>query len=163
MLSCPHSVFCTARTAYDLQVWSSCGYNSCTGGKDLREHPMSDTPQQERKNAVGESPMMPEHGRPRDNLPLQLTSFVGREQEISEIEVLLREHRLLTLSGPGGSGKTRLALAVASRAAQDFEDGVWLVELAPLSAPDLVLQAVASVLRVQETPAPPSSRSSLTT
>jgi predicted ATPase/DNA-binding CsgD family transcriptional regulator len=155
MLSCPHSVFYAARTAYVLQNWFSCGYNSRTGAKDLSEHPMSDTPQQERKNAVGESPMMQEHGRPRDNLPLQLTSFVGREQEISEIEVLLREHRLLTLSGPGGSGKTRLSLAVASRAAQDFGDGVWLVELAPLSDPDLVPQAVASVLGVQETPGTP--------
>ncbi len=152
MLSCPRSVFDAAGTSCVLQVWSSGGYNCRTGGKDLLEHPMSDTPQQERKNPVDESSGMPECNRPSDNLPLQLTSFVGREQEILEIEVLLREHRLLTLTGPGGSGKTRLALAVASTVVGGFEDGAWLVELAPLSDPDLVLQAVASVLGVRETP-----------
>ena len=93
--------------------------------------------------------------RPADNLPLQLTSFVGREREMAEIEKLLVESRLLTLTGPGGSGKTRLALAMASELAGRFEDGVWLVQLAPLSDPDLVPQAVASVLGVRETPGTP--------
>jgi Holliday junction resolvasome RuvABC ATP-dependent DNA helicase subunit len=74
-----------------------------------------------------------------DNLPLQLTSFVGREREMAEVEDLLADHHLLTLTGPGGSGKTRLALAVASEVVLDFEDGVWLVELASLSDPDLVV------------------------
>jgi ATP/maltotriose-dependent transcriptional regulator MalT len=80
----------------------------------------------------------PDPGHQKDNLPLELTSFVGREREIADVEKLLAEHRLLTLTGPGGSGKTRLALAVAPRVARDFEDGVWLVELASLSDPDLV-------------------------
>ncbi len=98
-------------------------------------------------------------GGPEDfhpnNLPLQLTSFVGREREIAEAGRLLDTNRLLTLTGPGGSGKTRLALAVASETIDRFEDGVWMVELASLSDPDLVPQAVASVLGVQETPGHP--------
>src|SRR4051794_29536344 len=94
----------------------------------------------------------PDPGHQKDDLPLELTSFVGREREIADVEKLLAEHRLLTLTGPGGSGKTRLALAVAPRVARDFEDGGWLVELASLSDPDLVSQAVASVLGVKESP-----------
>jgi predicted ATPase len=96
-----------------------------------------------------------ERARPGNNLPLALTSFVGREREIDEATRLLDTDRLLTLTGPGGSGKTRLALAVASQVVRDFEDGVWLVELATLSDPVLVPQAVASVLGVQETPGSP--------
>jgi len=96
-----------------------------------------------------------ELSRPTDNLPLALTSFVGREREIAEASRLLDAHRLLTLIGPGGSCKTRLSLAVASRQVGMFEDGVWLVELAPLSDPDLVPLAVASVLGVRETPGTP--------
>jgi predicted ATPase/DNA-binding CsgD family transcriptional regulator len=85
-----------------------------------------------------------------NNLPLQLSSFVGRHREMAEVQRLLGEMRLLTLTGTGGSGKTRLALAVANDLVESFEDGVWLVELASLSDPDLVPQAVASKLRVRE-------------
>jgi predicted ATPase len=92
---------------------------------------------------------------PHHNLPLQLNSFVGRGREMAEIETLLADRRLLTLTGPGGSGKTRLALAVTSEVAEWFGDGVWLVELASLSDPDLLPQAVASVLGVRETPSAP--------
>jgi predicted ATPase len=74
------------------------------------------------------------------------------EREIEEIERLLAQHRLLTLTGAGGSGKTRLALAVAQEVVRDYEDGAWLVELVPLSDADLVAQAVASVLSVREAP-----------
>jgi predicted ATPase len=86
---------------------------------------------------------------------LGLTSFVGREREISDLVTLLDDGggtRLLTLTGPGGAGKTRLASAVAMEIADRFEDGVWWVELAPLSDPNLVPQAVARVLSVQESP-----------
>jgi predicted ATPase len=90
---------------------------------------------------------------PPNNLPLQLTSFIGREQEITDLgKLLATEARLVTLTGPGGSGKTRLALAVASGLVEAFEDGVWWVELASLSDPDIVWQAVASVLSVREVP-----------
>ncbi|MDX1520365.1 MAG: tetratricopeptide repeat protein, partial [Anaerolineae bacterium] len=99
----------------------------------------------------------PHHPRPSaalHNLPTQLTRFIGREQEKAEVSRLQATTRLLTLTGPGGSGKTRLALEVATElyAAQDYSDGVWLVELAPLSEPALVPQAVASALGVREIP-----------
>ena len=85
------------------------------------------------------------------NLPaLQLTSFVGREREMAEIKNRLAAARLLTLLGPGGTGKTRLALQVGSDLLEQFPKGVWLVELAPLSDPDLVIQTVATVFNVRE-------------
>ena len=86
------------------------------------------------------------------NLPLALSSFVGREKELAEVERLLENNRLLTLTGSGGCGKTRLALAAASEQVEGFEDGVWFVELAPLADPSLVAQAVASTSGVREQP-----------
>ncbi|HEY6689830.1 MAG TPA: hypothetical protein VI008_02195 [Rubrobacter sp.] len=70
--------------------------------------------------------------RPLHNLPLQLSSFVGRGREAAEVEALLADNRLLTLTGPGGSGKTRLALAVAHEVVQDYEDGAWLLRVPAL-------------------------------
>jgi predicted ATPase/DNA-binding SARP family transcriptional activator len=90
--------------------------------------------------------------RPIDNLPLELTSFIGREGEVAEVKRLLSEARLLTLSGPGGSGKTRLALAAAQDLVEEFEHGACWVELAPISDPKLVARAVASALGVPEAP-----------
>jgi non-specific serine/threonine protein kinase len=81
-----------------------------------------------------------------------LTSFIGREEEINEIKRLLMESRLLTLAGAGGSGKTRLAIRVASDVRSMFNDGVWWIELAVLVDPKLVPQAAAKVLRVREAP-----------
>jgi len=85
-----------------------------------------------------------------NNLALQLTSFVGRKRELDEVRALLRNTRLLTLSGAGGIGKTRLSQQVAAEVLDDFPDGVWFVELAPLSDPLLVPQSVAIVLGVKE-------------
>ena len=85
-------------------------------------------------------------------LPARLTSFVGREGEVDEVRAQLGRERLVTLTGPGGAGKTRLALEVAALAIGDFPDGARLVELAPLSDPGLVPQAVAAVLGVREGP-----------
>src|SRR5215213_2090616 len=90
--------------------------------------------------------------RPLHNLPSELSSFVGREKELAEVKRLLENTRLLTLTGAGGCGKTRLALAVASEVVEGFEDGVWLVDLAPLADPALVPQAVASTLGAREQP-----------
>jgi len=90
--------------------------------------------------------------KPKHNLPYQLTSFVGREQEIAQLEELVATHRLVTLTGAGGAGKTRLAIQVASQLLDAFRDGVWLVELAALSDPRLVPQAVAQTLEVKEQP-----------
>src|SRR6185436_3158639 len=67
-----------------------------------------------------------------NNLPRQLSSFIGRETAIGEVGALLAKTRLLTLTGAGGSGKTRLALQVAAESLEQFRDGVWLIELAPL-------------------------------
>src|SRR6266581_3466096 len=93
--------------------------------------------------------------RPKHNLPYQLTSFIGREQEIAQLEELVTANRLVTLTGAGGAGKTRLAIEVANRLVEAFPDGVWLMELAALSDPRLVPQAVAQALEVKEQPARP--------
>lgn len=85
-----------------------------------------------------------------NNLPVQLSSFIGREREIAELKRLLATTHLLTLTGAGGAGKTRLALQVAVEVLQRFKDGVWLVELGALSDPNLVAQTVASTLSVRE-------------
>ena len=85
-----------------------------------------------------------------NNLPLQVTSFIGRERELIEVKRWLAKTRLLTLLGVGGIGKTRLSLQAAAAMFDDFPDGVWLVELAPLSDERLVAQAVASALKVKE-------------
>jgi predicted ATPase len=88
----------------------------------------------------------------RHNLPASLTSFVGRQSETAEVRRLLATTRLLTLTGTGGCGKTRLALEVAAELIEEYPDGVWLVELAALTDPGLVAQAVASVLDLVEQP-----------
>ena len=90
--------------------------------------------------------------RSKHNLSYQLTSFVGREQEIAQLEELVTANRLVTLTGAGGAGKTRLAIEVASRLIDRFPDGVRLVELAALSDPRLVPHATAQALEVKEQP-----------
>jgi predicted ATPase/DNA-binding XRE family transcriptional regulator len=86
------------------------------------------------------------------NLPLQITSFIGRERELRQLESLLWKAgiRLVTLTGPGGSGKTRLALQVAASLVDDFADGVYFVNLAPVTTPELVPAAIAGALQVKE-------------
>jgi predicted ATPase/DNA-binding SARP family transcriptional activator len=87
----------------------------------------------------------------KHNLPAQLTPFVGREREIAEIKRLLGTTRLLTLTGPPGTGKTRLALQVAAEVLDQFADGVFFVDLAPISDPGLVASTTAQVFGVRET------------
>jgi non-specific serine/threonine protein kinase len=89
-------------------------------------------------------------GPPSHNLATELTTFVGRQNELEHLPTLLTSSRLLTLAGAGGVGKTRLALRLAAGVLSRFRDGVWLVDLAPISTPDLVIQAVASALRIRE-------------
>jgi predicted ATPase/class 3 adenylate cyclase len=86
-----------------------------------------------------------------NNLPLQMTRFIGREREIAEVRELLGRARLVTLSGMGGLGKTRLALEIAVAVLDEYPDGVWFVELTQLADALLVPQAVASALGVKET------------
>jgi predicted ATPase/class 3 adenylate cyclase/Tfp pilus assembly protein PilF len=88
----------------------------------------------------------------KHNLPQQVTSFVGREKEIGEVRLLLERTALLTLTGAGGSGKTRLALQVAADMLDGSGGGVWLVELAPLTDPKLVPATVANALGLKEEP-----------
>src|SRR5512132_1179761 len=78
-----------------------------------------------------------------DNLPLQLTRFIGRKAELAHVRHLLRDERLLTLTGPGGIGKTRLAIETAAHVRDTYEDGIWLIELAALAEPRLVPHALA--------------------
>ena len=94
-------------------------------------------------------------GDGRHNLPTARTSFVGRERELIEIKRTLATTWLLTLSGAGGSGKTRLALEVARDLVRAYPDGVWMVNLVGLSEPELVAQEVATALKVREQPGRP--------
>jgi predicted ATPase/class 3 adenylate cyclase len=85
-----------------------------------------------------------------NNLPIELTSFVGREAELRELRELLTNKRLVTVCGPGGIGKTRLALQAAAELLEEFADGVWLVRLAHTSDPALIAQTIAASLNVNE-------------
>jgi predicted ATPase/DNA-binding CsgD family transcriptional regulator len=87
--------------------------------------------------------------RPRGNLPAQITSFVGRDRELRNLLDLVTANRLVTVIGPGGTGKTRLALRLAEELESDFPDGVWLCDLAPVAQPVLVADAVAQALEVR--------------
>jgi predicted ATPase len=98
------------------------------------------------------------------NLPHPLTRFIGREHDVAEIKSLLlgkdepeAAARLVTLTGPGGCGKTRLAIEVAHRVVDRFDDGVWWVELAPVADPAFVTQAVAKVLGLSDGTSQPLS------
>jgi predicted ATPase len=86
-----------------------------------------------------------------NNLPIQLTSFVGREKELTELKELIESTRLVTLTGAGGSGKTRLALQVAAEMIRHFQNGVFFVALAPITEPSLVASTIAQALSLTET------------
>jgi non-specific serine/threonine protein kinase len=89
------------------------------------------------------------------NLPIPLTSFIGRTREMARVKNMMAQARLITLIGSGGCGKTRLAIQVASDLVDSFKDGVWWVDFAPLMDEVLVSQTVANVLRVHEVPNTP--------
>jgi predicted ATPase/class 3 adenylate cyclase len=92
----------------------------------------------------------------RSNLPVPLTSVVGRQRELTDVDRLLERNRLVTLIGTGGTGKTRLMIEVAGRIAQRFEDGVWLAELAPLADAGEIGPEIARALGVSELPGRPA-------
>jgi predicted ATPase/DNA-binding CsgD family transcriptional regulator len=100
---------------------------------------------------AGTLPVQPPRSR-RGNLPRPLSSFVGRERELSDVKHLLDAGRVVTLTGSGGCGKTRLALRLAADVRGTYRDGVWLAELASISDPELVPKAVASALDIPEQP-----------
>jgi predicted ATPase/class 3 adenylate cyclase/DNA-binding CsgD family transcriptional regulator len=90
-----------------------------------------------------------------NNLPIQLTSFVGREKELADVKRLLQNTHLLTLIGPGGTGKTRLSLQAASEILDQYPDGVWFVELAPILVPLLVPRTTAIAIGLRDEPQRP--------
>jgi hypothetical protein len=132
--------------------------------RDLGEHRLKDLFRPERIFQLS-APELPSEFPPlrtldafRNNLPLQPTLLIGREKEVAEVcERLSRpEVRLLTLTGAGGTGKTRLGLQAAAELTQEFEDGVFFVSLAAISDPELVVGAVAETLGVKEVGGQPS-------
>jgi predicted ATPase/class 3 adenylate cyclase len=129
--------------------------------RDMGKHRLKDLLQPEHVFQV-EHPDLPSEFPPlksldvrKHNLPIQLTSYIGREAEMAEVRDLLAEHRLVTLTGAGGIGKTRLALQAAAEVVDEYEDGVWLVDLAPLTDEALVPQVLAKALGVREQPRRP--------
>jgi predicted ATPase/class 3 adenylate cyclase len=128
---------------------------------DLGEHRLPDLAAPEHvyqlgsAASIGDFPPLKSLDTLPHNLPLQLTSFVGREREMGEVKQLLATTHLLTLTGTGGCGKTRLALQVAAELLAAYPQGVWLVELAPLADPGLVPDVVAGALGVRAGPAQP--------
>ncbi len=134
---------------------------SGVGLRDLGAHRLKDLQRAEHLFQVVHSDLPSNFPSPQsletlpNNLPVQLTSFVGRERDIADIRQLLTRTRLLTLTGAGGCGKTRLALQVAAELVEDYPDGVWLVELASLSDGPLVPQTIATILGVPEQPGRP--------
>ena len=131
-----------SQTTYDL-----------TGGDGLRDlgaHRLKDLSEPERLFQVGEGEFPALKTLYETNLPVPATPFLGRGQELEEIVVLFREHRLVTLTGTGGSGKTRLALQAAGELADAFPDGVWFVPLAALRDPDVVEPTIARTLGATE-------------
>jgi predicted ATPase/transcriptional regulator with XRE-family HTH domain len=109
---------------------------------------LEDVPAAEAPVAEAPAAEAPEKPAPKNNLPLSLTTFIGREKEQAEIMRLIGKHRLVTLIGAGGVGKTRTALQVGRNSLGQYPDGAWLVELAPLSDPELLPQTVAAVFRL---------------
>jgi len=128
--------------------------------RDLGAHRLRDLPDAERLFQLEidglPTAFPPLRGQIGDSLPVQLTSFVGRDTELATAERLLSTSRLLTLTGPGGTGKTRLAIALAQRAADMYPDGVVFVPLAPIDDPMLVPTTIARALGIAEIGTRPS-------
>jgi predicted ATPase/class 3 adenylate cyclase/DNA-binding CsgD family transcriptional regulator len=126
---------------------------------DLGAHPLRDLPRPERvvqlchPDLVNEfPPLRVSTSVVSQRLPVQLTSFVGRDAALTQLRELLVQNRVVTLTGAGGVGKTRLAIQVAARLADEFGDGVWYVDLAPITDPELVPVAVARALGLPDQP-----------
>ena len=122
--------------------------------RDLGEHRFKDLAALERVYQLGGGDFPALKSLYRTNLPVPATPFLGRERELAEVVELLTRNdlRLLTLTGPGGTGKTRLALQAAAEASESFPDGIYWVPLAPLRDPSLVLSSLAQTLAVKEEP-----------
>jgi predicted ATPase/class 3 adenylate cyclase len=117
---------------------------------DLGEHRLKDLTTPERIYQLGREGHPPLKSLNKTNLPVQPTPLIGRERELAEVLELLRSHRLVTLTGPGGSGKTRLALQAAAELVGEFPGGVWFISLAALREPELVKPTIAQTLGITE-------------
>ncbi len=128
---------------------------------DLGEHQLKGLIKSERIFQIStpdlqqEFPPLKSQSHPTNNLPAELTPFIGRERELAEAASRLEGARLLTLIGPGGTGKTRLSIQLGSRLFSNFKDGVWLVEFAPIADPSLIMQTIASAFDLGEVPGIP--------
>ena len=120
------------------------------GLRDLGEHRLKDLTAPERVYQLGPEDFPPLKSLNRTNLPVQPTPLVGREQELAEVLTLLSSASVLTLTGAGGSGKTRLALQAAAEVVDQYRDGVWWVSLAALKDPELVEPTVAQVVGARD-------------
>jgi predicted ATPase/class 3 adenylate cyclase len=131
--------------------------------RDLGEHRLKDVVDPERLYQAEAPGLRSDFPAPRTvsavtgNLPAQLTSFVGRA-EVAAVEALLGRTRLLTLTGPGGTGKTRLSLVLAGSCGERYPDGAWFVPLAPVREPELVASAIAGSLGLLSATQPPEER-----
>jgi predicted ATPase/class 3 adenylate cyclase len=118
--------------------------------RDLGEHRLKDLLAPVRLYQLGSDDFPPPKSLNQTNLPVQPTPLVGREGELAEVLGLLRSNRLVTLTGPGGSGKTRLALQAASEVVEDYPDGIWFVPLGALTDPELVQPTIASIVGAKD-------------
>jgi predicted ATPase/DNA-binding CsgD family transcriptional regulator len=127
---------------YNKQMFMKLGVNNRTQAANKAEE----------LNLLGSEQIAPMQEKLRfsGNLPTQLSSYIGRKKEISEIKELLKNNRLVVLTGAGGSGKTRLSLHVAEELQNRYSDGVWLVELANVLESSMVLQTIANVLDISD-------------
>jgi predicted ATPase len=114
--------------------------------RELGEHRLKDLSAPQRLYQLGEGEFPPLKTLHQTNLPIQATPLIGRERELAELANALREHRVVTLVGPGGTGKTRLALHAAAQAVEEFEHGVWWVPLAPVTDPERVESAIGGAI-----------------
>ena len=119
---------------------------------DLGEHRLKDLSAPQRLWQLGDAAFPALKTLYHTNLPVQATALVGRQRELAEADALLADHRLLTLSGPGGTGKTRLALQLAGQVVDDFPDGVWWVPLAAITDERLVLPTIGQTIGASGTP-----------
>ena len=127
--------------------------------RDLGEHRLKDLAEPEPTFQVIADGLRTEFPPPTslnsfpNNLPSQISSFIGRENELQTLHTATSSHRVITIAGPGGIGKTRLSLQLGAELAHEFKDGVWFVEFASLDDPKLVVQTVADALGIRELPA----------
>lgn len=135
-----------------LVSWSTASLIDDTGLRDLGEHRLKDLSAPERIYQLGDESFPPLKSLHQTNLPVPATPFLGRERELGDVAALLGsgEARLLTLTGPAGAGKTRLALQAAGEAADAFPDGIFWVPLAALRDPTLVLEVAAQALDARD-------------